>query len=62
MRGGKAHKVRFPPALLLCPLLAFFYGTYKERSARCSMFLRVLKALMSIYFAQGKNVVMPTTP
>ena len=51
--GRGSHRVRFTPALLPCSLLdLFFYGTYKERSPRCSTFLLEREALTPICVVQ----------
>ena len=44
------------PQRCCCALFwTFFYGIYKERSPRCSIFLWALKALTSIYLSCPKE-------
>ena len=61
MEGVRLTEFAFPQHCCCALFWAFFYGTYKERSPRCSIFLRVLKALTSIYRIQRKNVLLPRT-
>ena len=47
------------PQHCYCALFwTFTYGTYTERSPRCSIFPRALNALTSVYLVQNKNVLL----
>ena len=61
MGVGWGSQSSLSPALLLCFLLDLTYGTYKERSPRCSIFPWALNALTSIYLVQRRNVPLPRT-
>ena len=59
MRGARLTEFAFHRHCCCALFRTFFYGTHKERSPRRSIniFLRVLKALTSIYLVQRKNVI-----